>query len=501
MSSDASESFTSNWEYLKTELRWLDQVLMLAVTRQRKENHEVERLAQSKADRVTSHWWKGLVSLEGKAVYDEHRQPVQVKKSNYQEQLTKRIEASHGQGVALALPLLCDRLNLTLFEKNLVLMSLAPELNRRYAKLYRFLQGEDLSPKTDLPTLNLALRLLCRNDKEWRTARNRLASASPLLDYALLECLPSPTETWLNRSLKLAEPLVNYLLAEAPTSEGLDSLLKLSARPACLRFLNRKVARVNWSDLILPAATLSSLKYLGQQIKGFFQAEVCWGFALQTLVQNPGISALLVGEVGTGKTMAAEALADMLQTPLYQVDLAQVLHSDYIRLLKEIETQAPKVLLLKSAQLWLGRSPQLASPRLHQFFSRRQQIPGVTLFSVRQQSAVQFQWQRQVNQVICFPLPGPGDRRLLWQQAFAVPVPLHPNFDWDMLATQLPLSGGKIQEIAQQAILYAAAMEAEKVNMTHLVEVLERRGIAFPQTATFHKQKTNGTQKQTRQKQ
>jgi hypothetical protein len=206
MSTDQPQGFANNWDYLKTELRWLDQVLMLAVSRQRKEGQEVERVSQNRADRVTSHWWKGLVSMEDDIFYDEHRTPGSAKVS-YQQQLESRVQLSHRQGVRLALPNLRDRLGLSLFEKNVVLMSLAPEMNRRYARLYRYLQGEDAACKTDLPTVDLVLRLLCRNDAEWRAARTRLTTASPLLRHDLLH-ISGSADTFLNRPLQLTEPLI-----------------------------------------------------------------------------------------------------------------------------------------------------------------------------------------------------------------------------------------------------------------------------------------------------
>jgi ATPase family associated with various cellular activities (AAA) len=471
MPTDQPEGFANNWDYLKTELRWLDQVLMMAVTRQRKENHDVERVAQSRADRVTSHWWKGLMALEGDVAYDEHRQPSSAPKVSYQQQLESRIQSSQGRGIMLALPKLRDRLKLSLFEKNVVLMSLAPEMNRRYARLYRYLQGEDAAHKTDLPTVDLVLRLLCRNDSEWRTARTKLTGVSPLVRCELLH-LAGSVDTFLNRPLQLAEPLVHYLLAEQPTEQGLEVLLRpldVSARPS---LLDQTVDAVEWSRLVLPQPLLTSLQYLVQRVDGYAQAEETWGFDGSSY--PPGAIALLVGMPGTGKSLAAGAIAHALDTPLYTVDLSQVEPSDYLRLLEEIQTQDPTVLLVKSARHWLGRSTSLVSAALHQFLTQRRSLPGVTLLSEDRSASIQPLWQRQVEQVLVFPLPGVNDRRLLWQRAFCLSVP-RVEMDWDGLAT-LKLNGGEIGAIAQEAILYAAATNAPKLAMEHILHVLGQKG-------------------------
>ena len=67
--------FTDNWAYLKTELAWLDRLLMVAVSRQKREIEEVDDFALSDQDRVTSHWWKGIVTLQSKPGYDHAPPP------------------------------------------------------------------------------------------------------------------------------------------------------------------------------------------------------------------------------------------------------------------------------------------------------------------------------------------------------------------------------------------------------------------------------------------
>ncbi|NEQ34736.1 MAG: hypothetical protein F6K04_27915, partial [Leptolyngbya sp. SIO4C5] len=69
--------FADNWAYLKTELGWLERLLLAAVAKQRRDNHEVSKIAQSPADRATSHWWKGIITLNQPAFYDDCRVPPQ----------------------------------------------------------------------------------------------------------------------------------------------------------------------------------------------------------------------------------------------------------------------------------------------------------------------------------------------------------------------------------------------------------------------------------------
>ena len=63
MSTNGVKPFENNWAYLKTELRWLDRVLMMAVARKRQDDKVLHRVANSTADQVTSHWWKGIITV------------------------------------------------------------------------------------------------------------------------------------------------------------------------------------------------------------------------------------------------------------------------------------------------------------------------------------------------------------------------------------------------------------------------------------------------------
>ncbi|HEY9645474.1 MAG TPA: AAA family ATPase [Chroococcidiopsis sp.] len=489
MSSEQPERFVNNWAYLKTELSWLERILMLAVARQRKDSKSTDRLTQNRADKATVHWWKDIVSLEGPVSYDEHRKPP-VASHSYQQQLEARIQASRERGIGLALPLLCDRLQLSLFEKNLILMGLAPEVSRRYPRLYRFLEGDDIPQKTDLPTVDLALKLLCRNDAEWRDARQRLVPpTSPLLRHQLVQLVSSPADTLLNRIIKLSDPLINYLLAEDITPADLDALLYPPTYPPSIfpSLLHTTTPTTPWSQLILPAPLLTSLQALAQHL------------TVDSIAHpgaNLGAIALLVGPPGTGKTLAAQAIAHHSQHPLTTVDLAQIAPADHERLLDELERTSPAIVLIKSAQHWLRRSSPLDAIALTRFLSQRRQQPSLTLLSVPLLPAVQVHWQRQVDAILHFPLPNAGDRLTLWQHAFPSDIALDPTIDWGQLAARLRLPGGTIQAIAHTAILHWRTVGSPSLSPDLLQQAIALHGIA----ATVPIQKPPAKPKRSRKK-
>jgi len=506
MQSIAVEPFSDNWSYLRAELNWLDRLLSLAVAKQRQETRQVDRLAKSRADRVTSHWWKGLINLEEKISYDSpanmprrHAGP----KTSYQQQLEARIEATLTRGIALGLPTLCAQLNLSWFEKNLLLMGLAPEINRRYGHIYTYLHNGEGAETNGLPTVDLVLRLLCRNDREWRTGRLCLSQRSPLLQHQIITVSAPQAVPLLSRSIQIADPVVEYLLAEQPQPEMLADLLQpLTPRPTiaqlpttasvtpqpttesllgCWQPISTHESTIDpWSDLILPPDLMTDLQHLCQRLQYTPVVDQYWSETNLRGHQPPpcaGTIALLFGQTGTGKQTAARAIAQTLQLPLFYACVTGLPPERSQQLLQELIEAQPPLLLLQAAQGWLGRAASLAKEEVQRFLLHRKQYSSLTLFCVEQKQTIRPSWQRQLDLILEFPLPDLSARLALWQRAFPAAVSLDPSINWKHLA-KLPLTGGEIRAIARDATLAALADPNQTelaIAITHISRALARK--------------------------
>jgi hypothetical protein len=495
-----AEPFTDNWAYLRTELNWLDRLLSAAVARHRKEIKEVDRVAKSRIDRVSSHWWKGLITIDGEIAGDSPadypRPAAGGNKISYQQQLDRRIQASQQKGLTLALPSLCQRLQLTPFEKNLLLMALAPEVSRRYSKIYNFLHDPEQPTHGSLPTVDLILRLLTRSDHEWRKARLLLTARSPLVRYRLVILPAAPTESLLVHPVKLQDAWVEYLLADHPTSDTLETLLTkmqvnrepvsaqstTASAPLLQVQLHPQFANPDaWSRLILPQPLVTQLKHWCDELCYLAQLETApamtqpstQGGEHPPLAQgrSPGILAFLIGASGTGKTTAGSIVSHTIGVPFHWVDLALLTTDQHNQLLQEILAQSPPVLFLKSAQRWFGRRAVLSTEAQERFWAWRRQHLGLTLLSVERKEQIRPVWQRR-GLMLEFALPTLSQRQQLWQQAIAQQVAqsVHPisapwidQIDWSSLA-QLPLNGGQIHSIVQDAIIGALAPSLSNLN-------------------------------------
>jgi len=503
--------FADNWAYLKTELAWLDRLLMLAIARQRKETKAVNKVATTPADRLSAHWWKGVISVPNPS-YDDCRVPAKPKKAEptstfspsvlaessvapckaptgYQSQLEHRIKASAEANVVLGLPSLRHYLNLTLFEKNLILLVLAPEVNRRYGKLYHFLQtGEEKSTRaSDLPMVDLALRLLCRNDLERRRARAKLTGPHSLIAKKILRYVTVRPGTRLTSYLQLSEEWIDYFLAEQPDQQFVFEQLAIASAPLlalpaptpATRAVKIRQPEVAWDRLILPTPVMGQLQSITQQTSA----------GLLTRIADTGQVAMLVGEAGTGKTMAAGAIATSIRQPLSVLDLSEVNPTDWSAVLDSLDPYRYPVLLIKSASVWFGRNrsansgtdsgenPSLSPAQLQQWLQTRKAEPGLTLLSSRYLHLVQAKWRQQMNAILSLPMPYKVARKMLWRQAFSG-IACSDSIDWMAIAAQLKVSGGEIQLLGEAAIAIAQTKNAKTVTLSHIQQAIKQRGLS-----------------------
>lgn len=459
------EPFASNWAYLKVELNWLERLLMVSAARQRKETRDVNRVARSAVDRATSHWWQGLIALEGTIASDSPAMDGQARppesKDSYRERLEARIQATARSGEVLALPLLRDRLQLSAFEKSVVLMALAIEVNQRYSRLFGVLQGDE---RAGVPTVGLLLRLLCRNDREWQLARASLQRDGTLRRYGIIQLVHRPDQPMLADGVVLADPWTDFLLAIAPQPSHLESLVTGSGWVTLERWDigDRPQA---WEDLLLPPRLKDQLRHVRDRYQWIPAIADASG---PRLPPELGTRALWVGATGTGKAAAARAIAADLAEPLWGADLSRLDGAAIARLLTQVMAEGPPLLMLKAAHCLVGRHAQIPPETFWQFWQARSRCHGITLLCAPSVQGLPLQLRQAVDQVLTFPLPSASDRRQLWQQ-FLANLPLEKNFDWERLVRQKHLSGGDIEAIAQATKIWSKAHPDQVVTVEQIL--------------------------------
>src|SRR4051794_19433069 len=171
------------------------------------------------------------------------------------------------------------------------------------------------------------------------------------------------------------------------------------------------------------------------------------------------ISALFSGDSGTGKTMAAEVIANELRLNLYRIDLSAVV-SKYIgeteknlRRLFDAAEAGGSILFFDEADALFGKRSEVkdshdryANIEINYLLQRMEAYRGLAILASNMKAALDAAFVRRLRFIIDFPFPGVAERALIWDRAFGAGVRVI-DVDTRWLA-RLNLAGGSISNVA-----------------------------------------------------
>jgi hypothetical protein len=272
-------------------------------------------------------------------------------------------------------------------------------------------------------------------------------------------------------------------LPEAPPQDreaALWQALRHASRGGLDALAQRIESRARLQDLVLPPAALDTLKSVTLQLRHRAQVHEDWGFATPG-GRGLGLAALFAGESGTGKTYAAEAVANEAGLDLYRVDLALTV-SKYIgeteknlRRLFDAAESSGAVLLFDEADALFGKRSDVkdshdryANIEVSYLLQRMESYRGLAVLTTNLKSALDRAFLRRLRFVVNFPFPDEAAREALWRRQFPPQAPLDPDIDWRALA-RLHLTGGHIHAVALNGAFRAAA-EGSAIAQRHLMD-------------------------------
>jgi len=231
---------------------------------------------------------------------------------------------------------------------------------------------------------------------------------------------------------------------------------------------------------VLPPEQLGQLKDICNRAKYRHIVYGDWGFD-RKLSLGKGLNALFSGPPGTGKTMAAEVIANELNLDLYKIDLSQVV-SKYIgeteKNLDKIFTEAQNsnaILFFDEADALFGKRSEVkdahdryANIEIGYLLQKMEEYDGITILATNLRKNMDEAFIRRIQVIIEFPFPDEEYRKLIWEVTFPTETPINDDVKFDILAREIKLAGGNIKNIALAAAFYAAG-DGGIIQMPHLI--------------------------------
>ena len=244
-----------------------------------------------------------------------------------------------------------------------------------------------------------------------------------------------------------------------------------------------------WSDIVIPTNTTEKMHSVCNQIRYRDMVLNEWGFGSK-LNRGKGTAVLFHGESGTGKTMAAEVIANELGRELYRVDLSTVVDK-YIgeteKNLSRIFAEAEKgdcILLFDEADALFGKRSEVNDARdryanieVNYLLQRLEAFDGLTILATNLRRNLDQAFLRRFKYIIEFPFPDIEMRQEIWRRSIPTATPID-EVDFAYLA-RISATGGTIANavingaftcasrdelLSTRALLSAMRSELEKLD-------------------------------------
>lgn len=260
------------------------------------------------------------------------------------------------------------------------------------------------------------------------------------------------------------------LARQSETAEPLEQKLwrqcLAKTRPGMDRLAEKIDAKATWDDIVLPEQEAGLLRQIAAQVQVRARVYDDWGFRAR-MNRGLGISALFAGDSGTGKTMAAEVLANALKLDLYRIDLSAVV-SKYIgeteknlRQVFDAAEDGGAILFFDEADAIFGKRSEVkdahdryANIEINYLLQRMEAYRGLAILATNMKSALDTAFMRRLRFVVNFPFPGAAERKRMWERVFPAETQTD-GLEHGRLA-RFNLTGGSIHNIALNSAFFAA---------------------------------------------
>lgn len=442
VSETESSYYRNNADHLADELRRLDLLIQLRVMAFRQKTRTAQEAASSQLTYISHGEVDWLLSQEGAFVPDHPEiQKIRKQLEIVQKHIDAKVSRALEQGIFLALPQLAHLFALSTFEVQAVIICLAPELRRKYDKLYAYLQ-DDITRKK--PSIDLVLDLCCETEADKWHARTLLSEHAPLMRAGILQKIDDPHSpsgsSGLAQFLKLDPRILGFLLGENHVDARLIDLVRVHSP-----------SRTD-PDPFVDKAITTKLLHLTRR-----------HFGEQQTTEKKKLVLYLHGPYGVGKRDLALATCGQLGCTMLSVDMEWLLARGQEA--ETLLTRAFRECLLMQAALYLDNVDVLQKDETKAMLKTLSRVTaeyGWLVFLAGEKSwAPRGLFDYALFHVIELPVPDVPLRKAVWEKGLQNQMPEAGT--WAVqLASQFRLTPGQIQEALKFAANECAMWDGQK---------------------------------------
>ena len=337
----------------------------------------------------------------------------------------------------------------------------------------------ELIPSTDISIVRLFLKIDELEDKAelWQGFAKEYGCSLDYRYYASKYNLPAGQIRKM--FTELSREAVDFSRKEELEKELYRASLEIIKKPEFGGIYSNGNSR-SMEDLKLPKEQSRMICAICDYIRNGYKVYEQW--ALKTTVNyGRGMTALFNGRPGTGKTMAAECIAESLGLPLYRINLSQIID----KYIGETEKKLDKIfeyaevsnvlLFFDEADALFGKRSEVkdardkyANAEVSYILARIERYSGAAILATNLIENIDEAFMRRMRFVVNFSMPDRDVRAAIWSSSFPEETPTE-DIDFDYIAEKIELAGGHIKNIVIKSIFLAASRD-ESVTMMDIME-------------------------------
>jgi len=256
------------------------------------------------------------------------------------------------------------------------------------------------------------------------------------------------------------------------TQDDFEQAARAQVRHKLKQLADRSGTHLTLDDLIVPEDVKSRLVAIVHAVRNRRIIFDEWGFGAK-VTKGKGLCSLFRGDSGTGKTLAAEIIANELAMPLYRVRIPAIVDKYVGETEKNLEkcfreaALAGALLLFDEADSIFSKRVEVSSStdrhsnmEVNLLLQEIERFEGVVILTTNLDAAIDEAFDRRLNFKIDFPFPDARARAKIWRHLIPDEAPIDDEINYKYLGKDYELSGGSIKNAVVRAAYQAAELRS-----------------------------------------